>query len=98
VFVNFTAAWCVTCQVNERLALGAGSVAKALADTGTVYLKADWTNHDGAIAKMLADHGRAGVPLYLVYGAAGGDPVVLPQLLTPGSVVAAIKAAAKPKA
>ena len=98
VFVNFTAAWCVTCQVNERLALGAGSVAKALSDTGTVYLKADWTNHDGAIAKMLADHGRAGVPLYLVYGAAGGDPVVLPQLLTPGSVVAAIKVAAKPKA
>ena len=98
VFVNFTAAWCVTCQVNERLALGAGSVAKALADTGTVYLKADWTNHDGAIAKMLSDHGRAGVPLYLVYGAAGGDPVVLPQLLTPGSVVSAIKAAAKPKA
>jgi thiol:disulfide interchange protein DsbD len=98
VFVNFTAAWCVTCQVNERLALGAGSVAKALTDTGTVYLKADWTNHDSAIAKMLADHGRAGVPLYLVYGAGGGDPVVLPQLLTPGSVVSAIKAAAKPKA
>jgi thiol:disulfide interchange protein len=98
VFVNFTAAWCVTCQVNERLALGAGSVAKALADTGTVYLKADWTNHDGAIAKMLADHGRAGVPLYLVYGVGGGDPVVLPQLLTPGTVVSAIRTAAKPKA
>jgi thiol:disulfide interchange protein/DsbC/DsbD-like thiol-disulfide interchange protein len=98
VFVNFTAAWCVTCQVNERLALGAGSVAKALTDTGTVYLKADWTNHDSAIAKMLAEHGRAGVPLYLVYGAKGGDPQVLPQLLTPGAVVAAIDKAAKPKA
>jgi thiol:disulfide interchange protein/DsbC/DsbD-like thiol-disulfide interchange protein len=98
VFVNFTAAWCVTCQVNERLALGAGSVAKALADTGAVYLKADWTNRDGDIAKILSDHGRAGVPLYLVYGADGGEPKVLPQLLTPGSVVAAIKAAAKPKA
>ena len=97
VFVNFTAAWCVTCQVNERLALGAGSVAKAIADTGTVYLKADWTNHDSVIAKLLAEHGRAGVPLYLVYGAAGGDPVVLPQLLTPGSVASAIRAAAKPK-
>jgi thiol:disulfide interchange protein DsbD len=96
--VDFTAAWCVTCQVNERLALGAGSVAKAIADTGTVYLKADWTNHDSQIAKLLAEHGRAGVPLYLVYGAGGGDPVVLPQLLTPGSVAAAIKAAAKPKA
>ena len=98
VFVNFTAAWCVTCQVNERLALGAGSVAKALADTGAVYLKADWTNHDSAIAKMLAEHGRAGVPLYLVYGAKGGDPQVLPQLLTPGVVVAAINRASKPKA
>ncbi len=98
VFVNFTAAWCVTCQVNERLALGAGSVAKAIADTGTVYLKGDWTNRDAAIAKVLAEHGRAGVPLYLVYGAGGGEPVVLPQLLTPGAVVAALQAAAKPKA
>jgi thiol:disulfide interchange protein DsbD len=98
VFVNFTAAWCVTCQVNERLALGAGSVAKAMADTGAVYLKADWTNHDATIAKILADHGRAGVPLYLVYGAGGGEPAVLPQLLTPGAVVQALKTAAGPKA
>lgn len=98
VFVNFTAAWCVTCQVNERLALGTGAVAKAIADTGTVYLKADWTNRDAAIAKVLAEHGRAGVPLYLVYGAGGGDPVTLPQLLTPGAVVSALQAAAKPKA
>ena len=63
-----------------------------------MYLKADWTNHDGEIAKLLAEHGRAGVPLYLVYGANGGDPAVLPQLLTPGGVASAIKAAAKPKA
>jgi thiol:disulfide interchange protein DsbD len=97
VFINFTAAWCVTCQVNERLALGTGAVAKAIADTGTVYLKADWTNRDAAIAKVLAEHGRAGVPLYLVYGAGGGDPVTLPQLLTPGAVVSALQAAAKPK-
>ena len=72
-------------------------MAKALADAGAVYLKADWTNHDADIAKTLSEHGRAGVPLYLVYGAGGGDPVVLPQLLTPGAVVAAIKTAAKPK-
>jgi thiol:disulfide interchange protein DsbD len=95
VFVNFTAAWCVTCQVNERLALGSPEVAKALADVGGVYLKADWTNHDSEIAKLLAEHGRAGVPLYLVYGAGGGDPVVLPQLLTPGAVAQAIRAAGK---
>ena len=95
VFVNFTAAWCVTCQVNERLALGSPQVAKALADVGGVYLKADWTNHNSQIAKLLAEHGRAGVPLYLVYGASGGDPVVLPQLLTPGAVAQAIRAAGK---
>jgi thiol:disulfide interchange protein DsbD len=93
VFVNFTAAWCVTCQVNERLALGSAQVAKALADTGAVYLKADWTNHNSEIAKLLAEHGRAGVPLYLVYGAKGGAPRVLPQLLTPGGVAEAIRAA-----
>jgi thiol:disulfide interchange protein/DsbC/DsbD-like thiol-disulfide interchange protein len=93
VFVNFTAAWCVTCQVNERLALGSPQVARALADAGAVYLKADWTNHDGEIAKLLAEHGRAGVPLYLVYGAKGGSPAVLPQLLTPGGVAQAIRAA-----
>jgi thiol:disulfide interchange protein DsbD len=95
VFVNFTAAWCVTCQVNERLALGSPQVAKALADVGGVYLKADWTNHNGEIAKLLAEHGRAGVPLYLVYGAGGGNPVILPQLLTPGAVAQAIRAAGK---
>ena len=95
VFVNFTAAWCVTCQVNERLALGSPEVAKALADVGGVYLKADWTNHDSEIAQLLAEHGRAGVPLYLVYGSGGGTPAVLPQLLTPGAVAQAIRAAGK---
>ena len=97
VFVNFTAAWCVTCQVNERLALASPEVAKALADVGGVYLKADWTNHDSEIARLLAEHGRAGVPLYLVYGAGGGDPKVLPQLLTTGAVAQAIRAAGKGK-
>jgi thiol:disulfide interchange protein DsbD len=95
VFVNFTAAWCVTCQVNERIALGSPQVAKALADVGGVYLKADWTNHNAEIAQLLAEHGRAGVPLYLVYGAGGGAPAVLPQLLTPGAVAHAIRTAGK---
>jgi thiol:disulfide interchange protein DsbD len=94
VFVNFTAAWCVTCQVNERLALASPEVARALADAHAVYLKADWTNRDGDIARILAEHGRAGVPLYQVYGAKG-DPAVLPQLLTPGIVSKAIRTAAR---
>ena len=89
VFVDFTAAWCVTCQVNERTALAGKRVADAFAKTGAVYLKADWTNRDAAIAKALSDRGRSGVPLYLVYGPTG-EPAVLPQLLTEGVVVAAL--------
>lgn len=96
VLVNFTAAWCVTCQVNERLALSTGPVAETLKRTGVTYLKADWTSRDAVIAQVLAEHGRAGVPLYLVYGKGGGEPVVLPQLLTEGEVVSALEAAAGP--
>jgi thiol:disulfide interchange protein DsbD len=96
VFVNFTAAWCVTCQVNERTSLSTKTVAEALTRNNAVYLKADWTNRDAAIAAALAEHGRAGVPLYLVYGAGGSSPAVLPQLLTEGMVAEALdKAAAR---
>jgi thiol:disulfide interchange protein DsbD len=92
VFVDFTAAWCVTCQVNERTALAGKRVAEAFAKTGAVYLKADWTNPNDAIAKALSDHGRSGVPLYLVYGREG-EPQVLPQLLSEGAVAAALEKA-----
>ncbi|MCF8505484.1 MAG: thioredoxin family protein [Caulobacter sp.] len=98
VFVNFTAAWCVTCQVNEQVALSTTTVAEALKSSGAVYLKADWTNRDAAIAGALAEHGRAGVPLYLVYGSDGGPPVILPQLLTAGMVAEALGKAAAPPA
>jgi len=91
VFVNFTAAWCVTCQVNERVAFATRGVADAFKRTGAVYLKADWTRKDAMIAAELARHGRAGVPLYLVYGARGGEGVILPQILTEGLVVRALE-------
>jgi thiol:disulfide interchange protein len=91
VFVNFTAAWCVTCQVNEKVALTSQGVADAFQQTGAVYLKADWTLKDAVIEAELARHGRAGVPLYLVYGAKGGDGVILPQILTEGLIVRALK-------
>ena len=94
VFVDFTAAWCITCQVNERTSLTTPEVLKAFARTNAVYLKADWTRRDAAIAQTLAEHGRAGVPLYLVYGKAGGEPQTLPQILTSGTVVAALDKAA----
>jgi thiol:disulfide interchange protein DsbD len=96
VFVDFTAAWCITCQVNEQVALSSPKVAAAFARAKAAYLKADWTRRDPAIARALAEHGRAGVPLYLVYGAGGGEPVTLPQVLTEGTVISAVqKAAAK---
>jgi len=94
VMVDFTAAWCVTCQVNEKVALSGAGVAQAFKDRNAVLLKADWTNRDATIAAALAEHGRAGVPLYLVYPARGGAPVILPQLLTEGMVIEAIEKAA----
>jgi thiol:disulfide interchange protein len=94
VFVNFTAAWCITCQVNEQAALATGEVADAMAATNAVYLKADWTNRDATIAAALEQHGRAGVPLYLVYPAGGGEAKVLPQLMTSGMVAQALREAA----
>ncbi|WP_091736748.1 protein-disulfide reductase DsbD family protein [Phenylobacterium immobile] len=93
VLVNYTAAWCVSCQVNDRVALSTRGVADALARANGAYLKADWTKRDPEIAAELASYGRAGVPLYLVYGAKGGAPVILPSLLTEGIVVRAIEAA-----
>ena len=95
VFINFTAAWCVTCQVNEKVAFSTRTAAEAFAKSGTVYLKADWTRRDAVIAEELARHGRAGVPLYLVYPAGGGDPVILPQILTGEMVAGALETAAK---
>ncbi len=90
VFVNFTAAWCVTCQVNERVAFADPGVAAAFRRAGAVYLVADWTRRDGAIAKALAAQGRIGVPLYLVYRPGERTPRVLPQLLTAATVTGAI--------
>ena len=84
VFVDFTAAWCLSCQVNERVVLARPDVSKALASAS--LFKADWTDKDAAIEKELAAHGRAGVPLYIVYPK-GGEAVVLPEILTPGLVL-----------
>ncbi len=82
VFVNFTAAWCISCLVNERVALSTPAVAERMAGAGIVYLKGDWTNRDPVIAQTLDSFGRSGVPLYLVYPAGGAEPIILPQLLT----------------
>jgi thiol:disulfide interchange protein DsbD len=87
VFLNVTAAWCITCQVNERLALRRDAVQAAMAARGIVYLKADWTRGDPAIAALLRAHGREGVPLYLFWPPGGGEAVILPEVLTEAMVL-----------
>lgn len=89
VFVNATAAWCITCQVNEKTTLGTERVQRFLAERNIVYMIADWTRSDPAITEFLQSFGRRGVPLY-VYYPSQGEPVLLPQLLTPQIVEAAI--------
>ena len=91
--MNFTAAWCVTCLVNERVALRSPAVADVFARKGVVALKADWTNRDPVISRVLGSLGRSGVPLYVLYppGAGiGSAPTVLPQILTEGAVIDAL--------
>jgi thiol:disulfide interchange protein DsbD len=91
VFVDFTAAWCVTCQANKQLALERQPVIEAFARRKVVTLRADWTQRDPAIAAALARHGRNGVPLYLVYHPGRAQPLVLPELLTASIVLDALR-------
>jgi thiol:disulfide interchange protein DsbD len=92
VFVNFTAAWCITCKVNEATTFSSPRVRDAMRARGVVYLEGNWTNRDDAIAAELAAHGRVGVPLYLYYPPGGGEAVVLPQILNEAAVLSAIGA------
>jgi thiol:disulfide interchange protein/DsbC/DsbD-like thiol-disulfide interchange protein len=91
LLVNFTASWCLTCLVNERNAFADPQVQRIFRSKGVTLMKGDWTNRDPAITQALADFGRAGVPLYVLYNAKPGAaaPVVLPQLLTAGIVESA---------
>jgi thiol:disulfide interchange protein DsbD len=94
VLVDFTADWCLSCKFNERTVLASEQVQSALARTRTQLLVADWTRRDAGIARRLAAHGRAGVPMYLVYSPARPDqPEVLPELLTADTVLSALERA-----
>lgn len=90
IFVDFTADWCLTCQFNKKTSLHSQQVADAFAKYNVAYLQADWTKRDAKIAQELAKHGRAGVPMYLVYAPGNADPVLLPELLTPKIVTDAV--------
>jgi thiol:disulfide interchange protein len=90
VFVDFTASWCLSCQVNERIALNRPQVQQAFAGAKVVLLRADWTRHDPAITQALAALGRDSVPVYLLYAPGQSTPQILPAVLTPGIVVDAV--------
>jgi thiol:disulfide interchange protein DsbD len=95
VFVNMTAAWCITCLVNERTTLSTESVQQAFRAAGITYLKGDWTNRDAEIGAYLRSFNRDGLPFYAFYPAGGRDPLVLPPVLTETIVTGEIERAGK---
>ncbi len=90
VFIDFTAAWCLSCQVNERVALESEKVVLKFAELGVIPIKADWTSRNDLITAALAEFGRNSVPLYILYGANSNVPIVLPEIITPGIVLDAL--------
>jgi thiol:disulfide interchange protein len=96
IFVDFTADWCITCKINERVALESPAVIEAFARDEVAALRADWTRQDPSITRMLEANGRAGVPLYLFYPKPGprGErhgPIILPQILTAATILRAMQ-------
>jgi thiol:disulfide interchange protein len=92
IFVDFTAGWCITCKINERVALESHAVIEAFARNDIAALRADWTRQDPSITRMLEANGRVGVPLYLFYPKPGprGErhrPIILPQILTAATIL-----------
>ncbi len=90
VFVNLTAAWCITCLANEKIALSSSSFAETLQTNNIIYLKGDWTNRNPEITALLKKYGRSGVPLYLYFSTSSASAQILPQLLTENIVQKAL--------
>jgi thiol:disulfide interchange protein len=88
VFLYFTADWCVSCKVNEKAAIDRDTTASHFRKADITVMVGDWTNGDAAISRFLESQGRSGVPLYLFYPKGGGEPVVMPQVLTPSMLSA----------
>ena len=95
VYVDFTARWCATCQTNKAAVFSSGEVLAELGKKNVLLLKADWTSKDPAITAELAKWNRSAVPFNLIYAPGQADPVILPELLTPGRVLEALAATAK---
>ena len=96
VFVDVTAEWCLTCQVNKAAVIYRGEVEKRLTASGTMAMQADWTRPNDDIANYLASFGRYGIPFDAVYGPGAPDGIPLPELLSEDDVLQALDKAAKP--
>jgi thiol:disulfide interchange protein len=90
VFVDFTADWCITCKTNERFAIDTPQVRDAFSKNKVVLLKADWTNGDSEITEILRQHGRAGVPMYLVYPGGAKEPILLSEVISSQTILDAL--------
>ncbi|MCC5914361.1 MAG: thioredoxin family protein [Balneolaceae bacterium] len=90
IFIDFTAVWCITCKANERIIFSSDRVKNRFEELGFVMVKADWTNRNPEITRALESFGRNGVPLYVIYSGELDEPMVLPELLTPGIVLDAL--------
>lgn len=94
LFIDFTAEWCWTCKVNERLVLSDPDVRDRFEELDVVLVKADWTNRNPEITRMLRAFGRSGVPLYVIFPAGRpGEPIVLPEVITKGIVLEGLERA-----
>ena len=95
IYVDFTARWCATCQTNKKLVFASDEVLRTFADRKVATLRADWTNKDPRITEELARYGRSAVPFNLVYRPGQDAPSVLPEILTPSIVLAAVAPAGR---
>ena len=91
VFIDFTADWCINCQINDRLILQNREVVKAFEDRGIMAFKGDWTKYDPAITQALASFGRDSIPVYVYYPSGSDAPIILPQLITPKMILKSIR-------
>jgi thiol:disulfide interchange protein DsbD len=95
IYVDFTARWCATCQTNKKLVFSSSEVLRYFAENKIAALRADWTNKDPRITAELASYNRSAVPFNLIWAPGRDEPVILPELLTAGTVLEALRAAAK---
>ncbi len=91
VFLNFTADWCITCKVNERVALNSSKIKDFFLDNNIEYIKADWTNKNDEISKLLASYGRSSIPFYVYFKSPDSEPIILPEILTEEIIISYLK-------